>query len=114
MPEPLRYFFDEHMPAAIAEQLKAHGIDVLTTAEAGRANLRISDEEQLAYSTHLGRVLVTEDHHFVALSRARQPHAGVVYFPIKLDIGACIEYLERLAFTTEPAEMRDMLIYGKW
>lgn len=43
MPEPLRYYFDEHMQAAIAEQLKARGIDVLTTAEAGRANRRTSD-----------------------------------------------------------------------
>lgn len=114
MPEPLRYYFDEHMPTAIAEQLRARGIDVLTTAEAGRANQRISDDEQLAYSTRLGRVLVTEDHHFVALSQACRPHGGVVYFPIKLDIGACVEYLELLALMTEPAEMRDTLIYGKW
>lgn len=59
-------------------------------------------------------MLVTEDHHFVALSQTRKPHAGVVYFPIKVDIGACVEYLELLALTTESDEMRDTLIYGKW
>lgn len=114
MAEALRYFFDEHMRSAIAEQLSGRGVDVLTTSEAGRANLRISDASQLMYSTQIGRVLVTEDYHFVALSQTQQPHAGIVYFPITLDIGTCVDYLELLALTTEPAEMRDTLVYGKW
>lgn len=114
MADPLRSFFDEHMRAAIAEQLRARGIDVLTALDAGRANRRIDDADQLAFATQEGRVLVTEDHHFADLAQSRKPHAGIVYFPIQLSIGACVKYLELPALTTEPDEMRDTLIYGKW
>jgi hypothetical protein len=31
MNEPLRYFLDEHMRQAIAEQLRVRGIDAVTT-----------------------------------------------------------------------------------
>ncbi len=81
MADPLRYFFDEHMRAAIAEQLRARRIDVLTALDAGRANRRIDDADQLAFAAQEGRVLVTEDHHFADLAQSRKPHAGVVYFP---------------------------------
>lgn len=117
MSEPggaLRYYLDEHMRPAIAEQLRARGIDVETTVEAGRAHQGHSDTSQLRYSTQVGRVLVTEDSDFVRLSQVLQPHAGVVYFPVQLGIGACVEYLELLALTTAPEEMRDQLVYGKW
>jgi predicted nuclease of predicted toxin-antitoxin system len=114
MAEPLRYYFDEHIPAAIAEQLGARGIDVMTTAQAGRVNQEIGDDDQLTFAARLDRVFVTEDHHFVALSATHQLHAGVVYFPVKLNIGACVEYLELLALTASMEEMRNQLLFGKW
>lgn len=114
MADHLRYFFDEHMRIAIAEQLRERGIDVLTTVEAGRANHRISDIDQLRFATQQGRVLVTEDSDYVAHSITQRPHAGIVYFPIKLGIGGCVEHLELLALTTDPHEMQDQLLYGRW
>ena len=87
---------------------------MLSTVEASRANQEIGDVDQLAYATRLERVLITEDHHFVALSTTQQPHAGVVYFPVKLSIGSCVEYLELLALTTSMEEMRNQLVYGRW
>ncbi len=68
----------------------------------------------MRFATAQGRVLVTEDRDFVALSATQRPHAGVVYFPVQLSIGPCIEYREVLALTTNPEEMRDRLLYGKW
>ena len=114
MAEPLCYYFDEHMHSAIAEQLQARGIDVLTVLAAGQANRKISDTEQLAFAASRDRVLVTEDHHFIELARTQVPHSGVVYFPIKLGIGPCVAYLELLALTTAPDEMCDLLVFGRW
>jgi predicted nuclease of predicted toxin-antitoxin system len=114
MDEPLRYFMDEHMRPAIAEQLRARGINVETTVETGRAHQGLSDESQLQYASDAGRVLVTEDSDFVALSQTCQPHAGVVYFPVQLNIGACVEYLGLLALTTTSGEIQNMLLYGRW
>lgn len=59
-------------------------------------------------------MLVTEDSDFVQLATTGQSHAGIVYFPVHLDIGACTAYLELLALTTTPDEMRDQLFYGTW
>jgi hypothetical protein len=114
MAESVGYYFDEHVPAAIATQLRARGISVVTALEACRASQEIPDDQQLAFETQLNCVLVTEDHHFVALSATHQPHSGVVYFPVKLAIGACFEYLELLALTTSMEEMRNQLVYGNW
>ena len=114
MSEPLCYYMDEHMRPTIAEQLRARGIDTQTTVEAGRAHQAYSDESQLAYATEQGRVFVSEDSDVVRLSQTQQPHAGVVYFPVQLSIGACVEYLELLALTTTADEMRNELLYGSW
>lgn len=114
MSEPLRYFLDEHMRPEIAEQLRRRGIDAQTTVEAGRAHRSYSDESQLDYAAQAGRVLVTEDSDFVSLSQTHQPHTGIVYFPVQLSIGACVEYLELLALTTDAGEMQNQLLYGRW
>ena len=114
MSERLRYYMDEHMRPAIAEQLRIRGVDAQTTVEAGRAHQAFSDASQLAYATEQGRVFVSEDSDVVQLSQTQQPHAGVVYFPVPLSIGACIEYLELLALTTTVDEMLNQLLYGRW
>jgi hypothetical protein len=114
MTERLRYYLDEHMRPSIAEQLRARGVDTLTTTEAGRAHQGLSDDDQLAFATADQRVLVAEDSDFARLAATGQPHAGIVYFPIQLSIGACIAYLELLALMTRPDEMHNQLLYGVW
>ena len=42
----MRLYLDEHVPVALSSALAAHGVDCLTTQEAG--NLGRSDEDQLA------------------------------------------------------------------
>jgi len=46
--EQIRFYFDEHIPAAVAEGLRRRRVDVLTVQEAGRSGL--SDPEQRALS----------------------------------------------------------------
>lgn len=60
---PIRYYFDEHVRAAIVGYLRSRGIDVLTAREAGRAHRRIADTEQLSFATN--RILVSSDSDFL-------------------------------------------------
>ncbi|MEO7003669.1 MAG: DUF5615 family PIN-like protein [Ktedonobacterales bacterium] len=114
MTQRLRYYFDKHMPLVTADQLPLGGIDTLTTTESGRANQKYSDESQVRYAAEQGCVLVTEDSDFITLSATQQPHAAIVYFPIALAVGPCVEYLELLALTTTPSEIANQLFYGRW
>jgi predicted nuclease of predicted toxin-antitoxin system len=87
MDERLRYYLDEHMRPAIAEGLRARGIDAITTGEADRAHRGLSDEDQLRFAASGNRVLVTEDRDFARAAIGRLPHAGIVYFPVQLGRG---------------------------
>lgn len=77
-------YADENLDRPLIVALRSRGLDVLTAREAGR--LRASDEQQLAYATSLGRVLLTHDrgdfrrlHH--AWREAGRPHAGIAILP---------------------------------
>lgn len=59
------------------------GYDFLTTLEAGRANQRLSDEDQLSFATEQGRALVTHDvRDFMFLAKQwdaeEKAHAGII------------------------------------
>src|SRR5690242_19747706 len=105
----LRYYFDEHVKSAIAEQLQQRGIDVLTAQAAGRAGLQIPDADQLAFAASLGRVLVSEDRDFTRLAYTQLPHAGVVVLQRQVSIGEYVGFLETLALATEADDMRNAL-----
>jgi predicted nuclease of predicted toxin-antitoxin system len=110
----LRYYFDEHMSAAIAMQLRTRGVDVETAYEAGRAGRKISDIEQPKYATSQGRVLVSIDRDFARLNASHIAHAGMILLQRRLGIGQLVEYLELMAKTTTPHQMQDQLMYCDW
>lgn len=110
----LRYFFDEHVKEAIADQLTLRGIDVLTAKDAGRANQEIPDEEQLAFATTQGRVLVTADRDFTVLASTCRPHEGVILLQREVTIGRYVEYLEAVSLIVDPEEIRDHLVFYDW
>lgn len=110
----LRYFFDEHVNEAIADQLKHRGIDVLTAKDVGRANQEISDEEQLAFAASQSRVLVTADRDFTVIAYTRTPHQGVILLQREVTIGRYVEYLEAMSLIVDPQEIRDQLVYYDW
>ncbi|MFO0808807.1 MAG: DUF5615 family PIN-like protein [Gemmataceae bacterium] len=77
----LRLYFDRHIMARLAADLREQGFDVLTTEEAGMDTA--TDEEQLAFATAEGRAVVTYNiRDFAPLHEqwqsAGRPHAGVV------------------------------------
>ncbi len=110
----LRYYFDEHVSAAISEQLLLRGIDVLTAQAAGRAGQGIDDSDQLAHAASLDRTVVTEDRDFINLVYTQLPHAGVILLQRPLSIGDYVEYLEYMAKANEPDDMRNQLIFCDW
>jgi len=64
--EQVRFYLDEHIPAAVAEGLRRRGVDSLTVQQAGRSGW--SDPEQLAFARTAGRVIVTMDSDFLVLA----------------------------------------------
>ncbi|HEY7092348.1 MAG TPA: DUF5615 family PIN-like protein [Ktedonobacterales bacterium] len=110
----LRYYFDEHISAAIAEQLRLRGIEVQRPQDVSRANRKIPDLDQLTYATSIGHVLVSRDRDFTRLHTTGISHAGIVILQKDLSIGAFVEYLELLAKTTEPDQMQNQLLYCDW
>jgi predicted nuclease of predicted toxin-antitoxin system len=62
-------YLDQHVDGAIAEQLRARGVDVLTLLEDGRESA--PDDAVLDRALDLGRVVVTEDHDFLGIVHER-------------------------------------------
>ncbi len=74
----VKYHLHEHIDHAIAAGLRLRGVDVTTTVEQGLDGA--SDTDQLAFARAQGRVLVTCDSDFIALSKNGASHAGIVFW----------------------------------
>jgi predicted nuclease of predicted toxin-antitoxin system len=100
----IRFRFDEHMPNAIARELRRRGIDVETTRDAGL--ISASDQAHLTHARSQGRVMVTEDEEYLRLHFRGQEHSGIAYFVQgPRPIGEIIEWLELLHDAFEAEEM---------
>jgi predicted nuclease of predicted toxin-antitoxin system len=75
--EPVRFYFDQHIPFAVARGLRRRGVDVLTAQEADRCGL--PDLGQLEYAFTLDRVLVTFDADLLVLSAGGVEHKGIAF-----------------------------------
>ena len=74
-----RLYADENFPRPAVEALRRLGHDALTTEEADQADLRIPDEEVLAFAHARGRALLTLNRrHFRILHKAGNPHSGLI------------------------------------
>lgn len=107
------FLLDEHMPHAIAHQLRQRGIDILTASEAGICTT--PDTDILMLATAQRRVVVTQDVDFVRLQRHGREHAGIVICVSghrkELPIGRIITTLYELAMTSEPSAMVNRVEY---
>ena len=88
----IRFHLDEHVDPAIATGLRARGIDVKTTIEAGLESA--SDEAQLRFALAEQRVLFTQDRDFLRMHAAGATHAGIAYCAQqKTSVGDIIRHL---------------------
>jgi predicted nuclease of predicted toxin-antitoxin system len=77
----VRLYFDRHITARLAQDLRRRGYDVLTTEDAGLDTA--ADEAQLAFATDEGRAILTFNiRDFAPLheqwAAAGRPHAGII------------------------------------
>ena len=98
----IRFHLDEHVHPGIAIGLRAHGIDVTTTYDAGLSGQ--GDPGQLAFALQQSRVLVTHDRDFLRLHAEATEHAGITYcHQKKYSIGQLLHmlYLVYQSYTAE-------------
>jgi hypothetical protein len=105
-------YMDVHFHAAITEQLRRRGVDVLTAQDDG--TLQLQDAQLLERATQLGRVLFTHDIRFKALAKEWQrqgrPFGGLVWgHPMRLTIGGMVTDLELIAKACDPAEWENVV-----
>jgi predicted nuclease of predicted toxin-antitoxin system len=102
----IRFHLDEHISLGVAAGLRRRGIDVTCAADVNMA--AATDEQQLAFATAEGRVLVTHDADFLRLHRAGAAHAGIAYARQgSLTIGETIRRLVLIHDLLKPEEMRE-------
>lgn len=110
MADPIRYFFDQHVPSAIADGLRLRGIDVLTAQEAGRCGF--SDSDQLQFALASGRVIFTYDTDYLVLAAAGTTHAGIAWCAAtKYSIGQLVQLLELIHGVLERSDMVNRVEY---
>jgi predicted nuclease of predicted toxin-antitoxin system len=104
MPEPIRFYFDQHVPLAVAEGLRRRGIDVVTAQDAEMCGY--ADEEQLRLAVTQQRVLVTFDDDFLTLIASGLEHPGLAFCAAsKYSIGELIRALLLLHDALTPEDM---------
>jgi hypothetical protein len=102
--ERIRFYFDQHIPGAVARGLRRRGVEVLTAQEAGRCGN--TDLEQLEFAYENEYVVVSFDSDFLALAASGVPHNGVAFCPAtKYTIG---ELIYALLLVSDVLDMSDM------
>ena len=74
-----RLYADEHFPYPVVELLRGLGHDVLTVQDAGKAGLKIPDDQVLAFATRNNRAVLTLNRRdFRQLHRRQPDHGGII------------------------------------
>jgi predicted nuclease of predicted toxin-antitoxin system len=77
----LRFYLDEHVADAVAQALRAQGIDIQTAIEAKMAGHSVPDPIQLSWASVQQRTFVTGDWDFLKYGTTVAPHSGVIIIP---------------------------------
>ena len=106
----VRYYLDENVQIAIAEQLIRRGIDVVTARDLNL--LGEEDTNHLERATAMGRVLCTHDTDYIQLASSGRQHAGIVLGQQdQHHIGAWVTFLTRIHNEHTPDDMQNSVAY---
>lgn len=84
-----RLYSNENFPQPVIDELRRLGHDVLTSREAGKANLRVPDEEVIRFATGDGRAILTLNRrHFHTEHRRSAKHCGIITCTVDADYPA--------------------------
>jgi len=111
---PVGLYMDHHVPRVVTASLRARGVDVLTAADDGTAEL--DDPALLDRASSLGRTLVSCDVDLLAEAarpqRAGIAFGGVVYARQRIvSIAVCVDDLELIAATADRSDLRDRVLF---
>jgi hypothetical protein len=99
----IRFYLDENVPVAIADQLKRRNIEAVTVRDLDE--LGDDDPRHLARATEMGYVLCTHDADFIEMAMDGTEHAGIVFGQQeKHMIGDWVRGLSRLHATYEDTD----------
>jgi predicted nuclease of predicted toxin-antitoxin system len=73
----VRFQLDEHVAHAVAQGLRRHGIEVLSTADLGLVGA--TDTVQVEHALVAGRVIFTQDRDFLRLHGRGVQHHGIAF-----------------------------------
>ena len=109
----MRLYLDEHIPLVLATFLSSHGVDSLTTRDAG--NLSLSDEDQLIVATREGRALVTFNcADFIQLTQdwhaEDRSHAGIILSKV-LPLPELFRRFRHLVVHNQDRDMADTILW---
>ncbi len=106
----LRFYLDENVPIAVADQQHRRGIDAVTARDLGV--LGDSDINHLQRATAMAYVLCTHDADFVEMAAMGIDHAGIVFGQQhKHGIGQWVRFLELLNTVADQDDMRNRIEY---
>lgn len=75
----IKFYSNEHFPFDWVNELRKLGYNVLTSQDAGQANLSISDADVLKFAHKRNRVVITLNRqYFIYLHKQRKNHSGII------------------------------------
>jgi len=109
-------YTDELVNPALAVRLRSLGYDAVSCHETGRSNQRISDRDQLAYTTDDERAILTNNvRDFVPLDmrwkRQGRSHAGIVVYAGVPAFGELLRRVIRHLNATTPEVQHDTVLW---
>jgi hypothetical protein len=106
----VRFYLDENMPVAVAEQLQRRGIDAVTVRDLEL--LGESDINHLIRATTEGRVLCTHDVDYLDMAFAGVEHAGIIFGQqARHGVGDWVRFLELVHGVYTSEDMKNRLEY---
>lgn len=91
----LRFYMDENVPTAVAEQLVRHGIDAVSVKNL--AALGDSDINHLRRATEMGRMLCTYDADFIRIAAQELNLSGIAFAQqYQTNVGSWVKALRAL------------------
>ena len=102
-------YTNENFPLPAVEVLRSLGRDVVTTQDAGRANLSVPDEDVLAFACNQRRILITLNRkHFIQLHQTKHEHSGIIVCTYDPDFVALAHRVHTVILNH--AEMKGQLV----
>jgi hypothetical protein len=95
-------YANENFPLKVVQALRRLGHDVLTTQEAGKANLSIPDVDVLGFATEQERALLTINRRdFIQLHQQGVGHEGIIVCTQDPDTQGQAERIHQAIFSSQ-------------